>query len=122
MADTPIDLAQAMDRCWLERRYDDLHACLAPEVVISVPGVAPVVGIEAVIDTYRDFMSRCEVLSYEPAGHVETIRGDAAIVEYRWDMVWQEAKEEITAAGREILALQRSDTGWTIFWRTQLPG
>lgn len=111
----------AMDRCWLEARFDDLRRFMAPGIEISVPGTERVIGIYAVIETYRDFMARCRIIHFTPSDHVATVRGSSAIVEYRWDMQWQEGTEEISAAGREIVAIDCSGSDWAIFWRTQLP-
>jgi len=117
--------AEAMDLCWLDGRFDDLRHFMTPDVVVSVPDAERVDGIEAVIATYRDFRARCAVTHFRSHDHVAILQADSAVIEYRWEMTWREAGDEIEARGREILALHRSEDrpvgGWRVFWRTQLP-
>lgn len=50
-----------MDRCWLERKFDDLAGYLARDVVLVAPdGKQRIEGVDASIESYREFMSRCE--------------------------------------------------------------
>jgi len=111
-----------MDRCWLERRFEDLANHLAADIVLVAPGGQHrLEGREAAIESYREFMSLCEVRRLQTHDHIVTQRGAAAIVEYGWDMAWSDQGTSHEARGREILALTQYDEGWRVFWRTQLP-
>ncbi|NIR59849.1 MAG: nuclear transport factor 2 family protein, partial [Gammaproteobacteria bacterium] len=73
-----IALVKELDRCWTERRFDDLRRCLAEDAVFVAPdGRARVEGREAAIEGYREFMARARVDRFEARDHVATERGDA---------------------------------------------
>jgi hypothetical protein len=122
MADGLIAFTREMDRCWMERRFSDLSAYLANDVVMVAPGGKQrVEGLEASIESYREFMSRSEVSRFHTYAHVVTERKAAAVVEYDWDMAWNDQSADHEAKGREVLVLARYDHGWRVVWRTQLP-
>lgn len=77
--------------------------------------------IGAAVESYREFMTRCEVKRFQTSNHVVTRRGTAAVVEYDWDMAWNDQDTEHEAKGREILVLNRHPVGWRVVWRTQIP-
>lgn len=115
------DFAADMDRCWQERRFDDLRNYLDENIAIVAPdGGARTAGIEAAIDSYREFLERSEVTRYETSDTIVTERGDTAILEYRWAMDWTSDGTAHTAEGREILVLNRSGEEWKAVWRIQL--
>ncbi|MEM8696972.1 MAG: nuclear transport factor 2 family protein [Pseudomonadota bacterium] len=115
--------AADMDRCWQERRFDDLRNYLDENIVIVAPGGgARTAGIEAAIGSYREFMSRSAVTLYETSDTVITERGDTAIIEYSWVMDWTDEGTAHQAEGREILVLGRSGGEWKAVWRKQLAG
>ena len=122
MAEPLIEFVRDMDRCWIERRFDDLAAYLCADVVMVAPGGRQRSdGRDAAIAGYREFMSRCELRRFDSHGHVVTRNGDTAIVEYGWDMAWADEGMRHEAKGREILVLAHQDRGWRIVWRTQIP-
>lgn len=116
-----IALARAIDQCWLERRFDDLADFLAHEVVIVAPGGSPrLQGAAAAIESYRAFMNRATIETYETADHAATHAGDAAVVEYAWSMAWRSGDAAHTAQGREVLVWSRAGGAWRVIWRTQI--
>lgn len=121
MADTLISFVEAMDRCWIEHRFDDLSAFLAPDVVfVSPSGETRLEGLAAAVESYRSFMERAKIAWFAARDHAVTERGDAAIVEYRWDTAWRSDGVAHEASGREILVLTRRESAWRIVWRMQL--
>jgi ketosteroid isomerase-like protein len=122
MDDELIAFIKDMDRCWLERRFADLSGFIADDIVMVAPGGKHrMQGIEAAVESYREFMSRCEVKRFQTSDHRVTQRGPAAVVEYDWDMAWNDQGTEHEAKGREILMLARRADGWRVVWRTQIP-
>jgi ketosteroid isomerase-like protein len=123
MAQALIAFVEAMDRCWMEQRYTDLASCIAQDVVMVAPGgQGRIAGLEAATESYREFMERAEISRYRTSGHIVTERGDAAVVEYGWDMEWRSDGSSHKATGREVLVLSRRGGDWRVVWRTQLPG
>ncbi|MEI9849899.1 MAG: nuclear transport factor 2 family protein [Sphingomonas sp.] len=122
MIDELIAFTKQMDRCWMERRFGDLSGYLADDVVVVAPGGKHrIAGLDAAIESYREFMSRSDVDRFDSSGHVVTQRGATAVVEYDWDMSWTDQDASHVAEGREILVLAQRDHGWRVVWRTQLP-
>lgn len=122
MSEDLIRFVREMDRCWLEGRFDDLRSFLDPEVVMVAPGGNRMAGVDTAIESYREFMGRSRVDRFETSGHQVTERGAAAVVEYRWDMAWNDGGTAHEAQGREVLVLSREQPGWRVIWRTQLAG
>jgi len=77
-------------------------------------------GIEAAIESYREPMTRCKVKRFQTSGHVVTRRGTAAVVEYDWDMAWNDQDTEHEARGREVPVLNRHPDGWRVVRGTQI--
>lgn len=122
MADDLIAFVKQMDRCWLEQRFDDLAHYIANDVVLVAPdGRNRMEGLLPATDSYREFMTRCRVHDFEDRDHCVTLRGDAAVVEYTWSMVWEDGGTRHDDRGREVLVLARRDHAWRVVWRTQLP-
>lgn len=125
MAEDLAAFVAAMDRCWLERRFEDLAAYLAEDVVMAAPGGGRVEGLASAVESYREFMSRSRIARFAARDHAVTLRGDTAVVEYGWDMAWESGaeseRERHEASGREVLVLARRADGWRVVWRTQPP-
>jgi ketosteroid isomerase-like protein len=116
-----IAFVQSFDRCWIEGRFEALADFLATGVVMVAPGGGGrLEGIDEAIGSYRSFMARASVERFETGDFKVTDRGNAAVVEYRWDMAWTDAGISHLASGREVLVLARFDNEWRIIWRTQL--
>ena len=115
------NFVKEMDRCWIERRIDDLRRYLAPDVVFVAPDGARVEGLGAALQSYQDFMASAVVKRFEGSDYTVTERGDTAVVEYAWDMEWQTGERSSAAQGREVLVLARGNANWRVVWRIQLP-
>jgi ketosteroid isomerase-like protein len=121
MTDDLIAFVNEVDRCWMERRFDDLASYIAEDVVMVAPGGRHrLKGLKASVDSYREFMSRCQVTRFDTSDHRLTEHGATAVIEYDWDMAWSDQGSDHTARGQEILVLARSALGWRVVWRTQL--
>jgi ketosteroid isomerase-like protein len=110
----------AMDRCWLERRFADLKSHLTEDAVFVTPNGRRVLGRDAAVESYREFMSRSQVHRYQASEPMVTQKGDTAVAEYGWDMAWDSDGQSYEAKGREVLVLAREDGAWSVIWRTQL--
>ena len=105
----------------MERRFEDLATYLAEDVVMAPPRGQPrVQGLEAAVESYREFLGRCEVDRFVTRDHVVTLRGATAVIEYDWDMGWRDQATRYVATGREVLALAKRQEQWRVVWRTQL--
>ncbi len=90
MADAIFSFVEAMDRCWIERRLDDLSVLLRADIIVVSPdGATRVAGLAAAVENHRAFMLRAKIAWFASGDHVVTERGDAGIVEYQWDIDWR---------------------------------
>jgi ketosteroid isomerase-like protein len=119
-AENPIDTVKALDRCWRERKFDELADLLAPNIVVVGSHGRRFTGRDAALAGYRDFMTNSEVRSYTPTNYIVTSHGDAAVVEYEWAMQWTSGEQSHDGRGREFLTLSRTDGRRQIIWRMQL--
>jgi len=122
MIESPTGFAEAMDRCWRERRFEDLSRFMAPDVVMVAPNGDRIEGRHAAADSYRSFMERCEVDRFQVSDEHVVHREATAVIDYRWSMDWREGEQISAAEGRELLVLSHGSEGWRVVWRTQLPG
>jgi len=117
-----ILFTESMDRCWMQGRPEELRAFLADDVVMVSPdGKRRMEGVTPAIESYRQFTSHAQVSLFETRDHLVTQRGDAAIIEYAWRMIWTAAGTGYDETGREILVLARRGDQWRVVWRTQIP-
>ena len=88
-----------MDRCWIERRFGDLSQYLDADVVLVAPGGKQrIEGLDASVESYREFMSRSEVNGFDSYGYVVTQRGAAAV---------RQATSELDGVDLEVAAGDR---------------
>ena len=71
-----------LDRTSVRR---SLSSSRADIIVVSPNDTTGVAGRSAAVENYRAFMVRAKIVWFASRDHVVTERGDAAIVEYRWD-------------------------------------
>jgi ketosteroid isomerase-like protein len=89
--------------------------------MVAPGGQGRLEGIDAAQGSYRSFMERSRVRRFKTSDHAVTRRGDTAVVEYDWEMAWDDGAAH-HATGREILVLSRRRGGWRVVWRTQISG
>jgi ketosteroid isomerase-like protein len=117
-----ISFIESLDLCWMQGRLQDLDAFLAEDVVFVAPGGRTrSEGIAPAIEGYRQFTSHAQIKRFETRDHIVTQRGDTAIVEYAWEMIWVADGAEHSETGREVLVLARRNDNWRVVWRTQIP-
>ena len=103
--------------------FPRLGSFLAADVVFVAPGGTPrAEGLESAVESYRQFVSHAQVKNFQTGDHFVTIRGDAAVVEYRWQMAWTAGGRDYAETGRDVLVLAHREEGWRVVWRTQIPG
>ncbi len=116
-----VSFIKSLDQCWVQGRLRDLTAYLADDVVFVAPGgKLRREGIDYAIESYRRFTSEARIDQFETQDYFVTRRGDAAVVEYTWQMVWFAGGADHQETGRDILVLARRNENWRVVWRTQV--
>lgn len=118
-----VSLVRSLDEAWSQARFDELGKYLAQDVVfVSPDGKGRATGLETAIESYRQFAAFASVERFVTFDHTVTQRGEAAVVEYRWEMTWVASGERHDDVGREILVLSYRNGEWHVVWRTQIAG
>lgn len=116
------DLLSRINTAWLERRFDELTALFAEDIVLVAPGFAArLAGREASIETFREFMNRAAVTSYLEDDLRVSINGDTAVADFAWEMTWTDADTPHRQRGRDLFVFTRRQGEWRVVWRTLLP-
>ena len=120
------DLAQFirdLNNTWLEGRFDDLHAYFNANVVMLPPGeVQPVVGVDAMVESYREFGSLGIVHSFEILEVVVHEFGPLAVCQVSFVIDYEMQARRFRENGLEVYALDTSRETPQVVWRTQIPG
>ena len=111
---------ERFDECWLKGRWTELEALVLPHATILAAGGTRVTSRDAFVDSYREFMSRCEVRELVSSIPHVTIHDRTACAEYAWRMRWLSDGKELSATGRELLVLVQTADRWQILSRAQL--
>lgn len=109
-----------LSEAWRNARYDELAAMLDEHVVMALPGfTGRVEGRDALVEGYRQFLTRATITHYDEGPAEVEVWGDTALVTCRWEMRWLDAGEENRAAGHETFVFRRPAGGeWRAVWRT----
>jgi uncharacterized protein (TIGR02246 family) len=116
------DLLSRVNAAWLERRFEDLDALFAEDMMLVAPGFAArLAGRKASVETFREFMNRAAVTSYLEDDLRVSIYGDTAIADYAWEMTWTDADQPHRQTGRDLFVFTRRQGEWRVVWRTLFP-
>ena len=114
-----VAFCREMDRCWLEQRFEDLAACLDPDIVFVTAGQR-IEGRADALDSYRQFMVAAKVENFNTSNYRLVERGDSALVEYDWSIAWMAGGEAHEEQGHEVLLLALQEKRWRVMWRLQM--
>ena len=108
-------------QAWLDGRVDDLAPLVHPDIVMVFPGFAGRIGgREAFLAGFRDFCRTARIQDFCEHDHQVDVAGDTAVISFRYDMVYERARERYCATGRDLWVFQRQDGEWKAVWRTML--
>ena len=115
-------VVQQVNQAWLHGRTEELRDLLHVAVVIVPPdGSGPVRGLEACIESYRDFAAQAKVLRFEEFSPAVDVFGGTAVVAYDFEIFYELGGTWTTERGHELTVLSRTNARWWVVWRTQLP-
>lgn len=112
-----------LSESWRNRRYDELRDCFHDSAVMVAPGFSRrVLGRDAIVESYREFMDRSTLDSYSEAPATIDAVENTAVAHYRWEMVWTSGGKQDRASGHDLFVFVReSESGrWKAVWRTMV--
>jgi hypothetical protein len=117
-------VAEAMrriNRAWLEGRVEDLEPAAHPDIVVVLPGFAGrVQGRDQFLAGFRDFREGTTIHGFEEADQQFDVIGDAAVVSFRYELVYERAGERYRATGRDVWVFREQGGEWIAVWRAML--
>lgn len=114
---------EGLNDCWLNDKLENMEMFFHKQVVLLQPGTnKKVIGREAMIESYRDFVESSEVSDFRTKDLTIDVFEDTAIVFYTFRIKYRVETTNYDEDGSEILILHRHNERWLIVWRTQMPG
>ena len=105
-----VDIVHAINDAWTHGRFDELRQYFHPDVVLAQPGLAKrVIGLDALIDGYRQFAAEAAGSFRAGEIHVDEA-GDSAVT----TMPWTTDDER----GWDLLVFGKREGRWVVVWRT----
>lgn len=116
-------LIERLNDCWLNDKLENLDMFFHKQVVMLQPGTnKKVIGREAMIESYRDFIETSEVSDFRINDMAIDVFEDTAVVFYTFRIHYHVETTSYDESGSEILVLHNHNDRWIIVWRTQMPG
>ena len=118
-----------LNSAWLEQDYPTLERCYHPDAVLLPPDAGePIIGREAVLDTYRDFHNLASIKAFEITdlklmSFGETLDSNSpntTMCHMRFDIAYSLNQLEQRESGLEVYTLTHSPAAdLQIIWRAQ---
>jgi ketosteroid isomerase-like protein len=117
------EVVARLNAAWPAGRTDELVDVLDPDVVVVPPLPAPrVVGRDAVIRSYRDFLSQAVLHRFHPEEPDIDVFGSTAVACCSYTIDYEMEGRRWVGSGREVLVLHEGAAGWKVVGRTVLAG
>ena len=112
-------VVEAINRAWLEGRYDAIGDYVHEFVVLSPPGAAPVLGRSAFVQSYADFGAAATLHSFESEQPNVRAWGDTAVAECPYAVDYEIPTGRFKERGvRTCWSSQGSTLSGLVVWRT----
>ncbi|MGH7482787.1 MAG: YybH family protein [Longimicrobiales bacterium] len=117
------DLVRRLNAAWVAGRFEELGECFHQDVVIVAPDfVHRVMGREACVQSYRDFVSQAVVHDVELREVQVDVFGGVAVAACPYTMEYELGGKRWRGDGRDLLVLAQEASGWLVVWRTLMAG
>jgi len=111
-----------LNEAWKNHRYDDLYAYFHEKVVMLPPGGSqPIVGVESMIQSYRQFGSMGTIHAFHILALTLYEFGSITMCHLRFDVDYEIESGRFREKGVEVYAIDASGLQPKVIWRTQLP-
>ena len=109
------------NRAWTDGRLDDLSVFFDERVVAIAPNGGRVEGREAMVESFRQFLSMARVDDFRVTGVEVDVFDSTAVARFGFVVRYEINGASYDETGSEVLVLAKSDETWRIVWRTQMP-
>jgi ketosteroid isomerase-like protein len=107
-----------IDAAWRLKQFDGLDECFHKDVVIVGPNyVEMACGREQCAESYREFATNAEVLSYRESSHALRTWETTAVYTFAWEMQYQRQESPRRESGTDQLVFELAQSRWQLVWR-----
>ena len=104
---------------WRSGHVADMVPFLHEDIVMKYPGFAgPLNGTRELIAGFEEFCKNARVLEYIESDEQIDIIGNAAVVTFRFEMLYERPSYRERSRGRDLWVFERGTSGWVAVWRT----
>lgn len=117
------DVIDRLNSAWPAGRMDELVDVFDPgAALVPPPPAARIVGRDAVIQGYQDFLSQAVLHRFQPEEPDIDVFGSTAVACCPYTIDYELEGRRWVGSGRDILVLHEGEAGWKVVWRTVLAG
>lgn len=123
--DAILRVVERLNAAWPAGDFDQLTEVFdsgAVLVSLTPEGGRRVVGRDAVIQSYRDFVGQAVLHRFEMAQPSIDVFGATAVASCPYSIDYEVGGRRWKGEGRDVLVLNDGTHGWKVVWRTLLPG
>ena len=118
----PIEqLIRDMNAAWLAQNHDALYPYFHKDVVMVPPGGdIPIVGVEAMVQSYRDFNAMGTIHDFKILEVNVYHYSGVCMCHMRFEVDYEIEAGRFSEKGQEIYAIENAQQEPKIVWRTQI--
>ncbi len=110
-----------INQVWLYGDIADLEPMMHPDIVMVFPGFTGAVrGRNELIAGFHDFRNSASIQEFREVDRRVDVAGNAAVVSFRYEMLYERSGERFRATGRDLWVFQKQGDAWIAVWRTML--
>jgi len=110
-----------INQAWLKGQVEDLAPLVHSEIVMCFPDFAgKIQGREDFLAGFRDFCQNATIEEFHECDQQLDVVGDTAVVNFRYEMVYQRSGGRYRANGRDLWVLEKREGSWIAVWRAML--
>jgi hypothetical protein len=115
-------LLRAINRAWVEGQPEKLNDYFHEDMVIAQPG-GPVYGRgkKKSVESYKDFLSRANIIKFKDAEPQIEIWDNTAVASYSFELTYTLDGKELNDSGVDLFIFSRRGDRWLAVWRALLP-
>lgn len=114
-------LIDEFNKAWQSQAFDKVNSLLHPQVVFVTPAGKEILGREACVNTFQEFMTYTNLLSFEAKPADIHSWGMTATIRYVYQIEYDVEGEKFQEGGIDVWVMQQEASGWQIVWRALLP-
>ena len=115
-------IIKELNEGWLNDDFAPLERYFHTDAVMVFPKFqGRVKGKALLIQSYKDFVEKAEILDYKQENCGVDVAGESAMAAYRFEMIYSMGGKRYHESGYDMFCFVRSESRWQIVWRHMSP-